>query len=85
MSDEEQNDEEEMLTQPKARYKKGDKIDGRYLIHQVLIGGMGEVYLCLDLKENLPYALCAMFSLIKVSLSPLCAASRFRCPNARAG
>src|SRR5207253_1875497 len=44
-----------MLPQP--RYKKGDKIGGRYLVHQALMGGMGEVYLCLDVKENLPYAL----------------------------
>lgn len=39
------------------RYKKGDKIGGRYQVHQALMGGMGEVYLCLDLEENYPYAL----------------------------
>ena len=39
------------------RYKLGDKIGGRYQVHRSLVGGMGEVYLCLDLKENLPYAL----------------------------
>lgn len=44
-----------MLPQP--RYKKGDKIGGRYLVHQALMGGMGEVYLCLDLKQNYPFAL----------------------------
>ncbi|MCI0549690.1 MAG: protein kinase, partial [Anaerolineae bacterium] len=44
-----------MQSQP--RYKKGDKIGGRYLVHQALQGGMGEVYLCLDLKTNYPYAL----------------------------
>src|SRR5713226_7084444 len=44
-----------MQLQP--RYKKGDKIGGRYLVHQALMGGMGEVYLCLDLQQNLPLAL----------------------------
>jgi len=44
-----------MQTQP--RYKKGDKIGERYLVYQALIGGMGEVYLCLDLQKNRPYAL----------------------------
>lgn len=44
-----------MALQP--RYRKGDSIGGRYLVHQMLLGGMGEVYLCLDLEENLPYAL----------------------------
>ncbi len=39
------------------RYRKGDKIGGRYLVHQALAGGMGEVYLCLDLQEMLPLAL----------------------------
>jgi serine/threonine protein kinase len=39
------------------RYRKGDKIGGRYLVHQALSGGMGEVYLCLDLQENFPCAL----------------------------
>ena len=39
------------------RYRKGDKIGGRYLVHQAMTGGMGEVYLCLDLQENEPYAL----------------------------
>jgi tetratricopeptide (TPR) repeat protein len=38
-------------------YRKGDRIGGRYLVHQALMGGMGEVYLCLDLEENHPYAL----------------------------
>jgi hypothetical protein len=32
-----------MQNQP--RYQKGDKIGGRYLVHQTLMGGMGEVYL----------------------------------------
>jgi len=39
------------------RYRKGDRIGGRYLVHQALLGGLGEVYLCLDLEQNLPYAL----------------------------
>jgi serine/threonine protein kinase len=42
---------------PKPRYQPGDRIGGRYQVHQALMGGMGEVYLCLDLKENYPYAL----------------------------
>jgi tetratricopeptide (TPR) repeat protein len=44
-----------MSLQP--RYRKGDRIGGRYLVHQALLGGMGEVYLCLDLEQNYPYAL----------------------------
>jgi tetratricopeptide (TPR) repeat protein len=44
-----------MKSQP--RYKPGDKIGGRYQVHQVKMGGMGEVYLCLDLEEMVPYAL----------------------------
>jgi serine/threonine protein kinase len=43
--------------QPQLRYRKGDKIGGRYLVHRALAGGMGKVYLCLDLKENVPLAL----------------------------
>lgn len=42
---------------PKPHYQSGDKIGGRYLVHEALMGGMGEVYLCLDLKTSLPYAL----------------------------
>jgi hypothetical protein len=44
-----------MQSQP--RYKKGDRIGGRYLVHQVLMGGMGEVYLCLDERDMVPVAL----------------------------
>jgi serine/threonine protein kinase len=44
-----------MRSQP--RYKKGDRIGGRFLVHQALMGGMGEVYLCLDEQERYPYAL----------------------------
>jgi serine/threonine protein kinase len=39
------------------RYHKGDKIGDRYLVHQALAGGMGEVYLCLDLQDKVPVAL----------------------------
>jgi tetratricopeptide (TPR) repeat protein len=39
------------------RYQKGDRIGGRYQVHQSLIGGMGEVYLCLDLEDMVPCAL----------------------------
>ena len=42
---------------PTPRYQPGDKIGGRYQVHQALMGGMGEVYLCLDLEEMYPYAL----------------------------
>jgi serine/threonine protein kinase/Flp pilus assembly protein TadD len=42
---------------PKPRYQEGDKIGGRYLVHQALMGSMGEVYLCLDLERNYPFAL----------------------------
>ena len=44
-----------MTSQP--RYKPGDRIGGRYQVHKALMGGMGEVYLCMDLKEMQPYAL----------------------------
>jgi tetratricopeptide (TPR) repeat protein len=43
--------------QPQPRYHVGDKIGGRYLVHQALMGGMGEVYLCLDLETIQPFAL----------------------------
>jgi eukaryotic-like serine/threonine-protein kinase len=43
--------------QPELRYKTGDKIGDRYQVHRALAGGMGEVYLCLDLEQNLPLAL----------------------------
>jgi serine/threonine protein kinase len=39
------------------RYRKGDKIGNRYLVHKALAGAMGEVYLCPDLQHMLPYAL----------------------------
>ena len=44
-----------MKLQP--RYQPGDRIGGRYQVHKALMGGMGEVYFCLDLEENYPYAL----------------------------
>lgn len=44
-----------MKSQP--RYQPGDRIGGRYEVHQALMGGMGEVYLCLDMDEMYPYAL----------------------------
>lgn len=28
--------------EPTPHYKKGDKIGGRYLVHEALMGGMGE-------------------------------------------
>ncbi|MFQ5854912.1 MAG: tetratricopeptide repeat protein [Anaerolineae bacterium] len=42
---------------PQPRYQPGDKIGGCYQVHQALMGGMGEVYLCLDLETIQPYAL----------------------------
>jgi serine/threonine protein kinase len=44
------------MNQPQPRYRKGDRIGGQYLVHQTLMGGMGEVYLCLDIESMLPYA-----------------------------
>ncbi len=37
---------------PQPRYKPGDKIGGQFLVHKALMGGMGEVYLCLDLENK---------------------------------
>ena len=42
---------------PKPRYQRGDRIGRRYQVHQALMGGMGEVYLCLDLETIQPVAL----------------------------
>lgn len=39
------------------RYHPGDLIGGRFHVYQVLRGGMGEVYLCLDLQDDMPFAL----------------------------
>jgi serine/threonine protein kinase len=33
---------------PQPRYQPGDTIGGRFQVHQALMGGMGEVYLCYD-------------------------------------
>ncbi len=38
-------------------YHAGDNIGGVYEVHQCLTGGMGNVYLCLDLEKHEPYAL----------------------------
>lgn len=45
------------MMQYQPRYRPGEKIGGRYLVHKGLLGGMGEVYLCLDLERNRPFAL----------------------------
>lgn len=37
--------------------QRGDEIGGRYTVCRALTGGVGEVYLCLDLKTNQPFAL----------------------------
>lgn len=42
---------------PQPRYKKGDKIGGRYQAHRALMGGMGKVYLCFDHQEQRPVEL----------------------------
>lgn len=42
---------------PQPRYKPGDRIDGRYQVHKALMGGMGEIYLYLDLTEMRPYTI----------------------------
>ena len=44
-----------MKSQP--RYRPGDRIGGRYHVYDMKMGGMGEVYLCLDLEQNFPFAL----------------------------
>ncbi len=40
-----------------STYQPGDTIGGMYEVHQCLTGGMGVVYLCLDLENHEPYAL----------------------------
>jgi len=42
---------------PQPRYQPGDRIGSRYQVHKALMGGMGEVYLCLELETNYPCAL----------------------------
>lgn len=39
------------MAKPQPRYKRGDRIDGRFLVRQ---GLMGKVYLCLDEQEMSP-------------------------------
>ena len=46
-----------MRSPSETRYHRGDRIGGRYQVHEVLRGGMGEVYLCLDQQEHEPCAL----------------------------
>ena len=46
-----------MPTRRQPRYSKGQRIGNRFLVHQALMGGMGEVYLCLDEQQMLPFAL----------------------------
>ncbi len=38
-------------------YRPGQRIGGRYLVHKAFVGGMGEVFLCLDEETIKPYAL----------------------------
>jgi serine/threonine-protein kinase len=45
------------LPSDQPHYRPGDLIGGNFLVHHVLGGGMGEVYLCLDLEQNYPFAL----------------------------
>lgn len=46
-----------MINKRQLRYQKGQRIANRFLVHQALMGGMGEVYLCLDEQTITPYAL----------------------------
>jgi tetratricopeptide (TPR) repeat protein len=43
--------------QAASQYQPGKMIGNRYLVYKALKGGMGEVYLCLDTKQNYPIAL----------------------------
>lgn len=40
-----------------SRYKPGDKIGGRYIVHDVKMGGMGIVFICFDKSNKMPRAL----------------------------
>lgn len=51
------SEDESIMKTHSPQYQRGDRISGRYLVYQVLVGGMGEVYLCLDLERSLPLAL----------------------------
>jgi serine/threonine protein kinase len=46
-----------MTIQYQPRYIKGQRIANRFLVHQALTGGMGEVYLCFDEHDSAPVAL----------------------------
>lgn len=37
-----------------SRYQKGQRIANRFLLHQALMGGIGEVYLRLDEQDVVP-------------------------------
>src|SRR5688500_18078732 len=45
------------LMHSQSLYEAGDVIGGRYKVFQVLMGGMGEVYLCLDHEAMSAFAL----------------------------
>lgn len=45
------------LQKNKKKYKKGDKIDNRYEVHDVKEGGMGTVYICYDHDWKAPVAI----------------------------
>ena len=47
----------EEVMENRNRYQKGETIGGRYLVQKVLIGGMGEVYLCMDSLAGAPRAI----------------------------
>lgn len=42
------------MARPQPRYKKGDMIGGEYHVYDVKMGGMGEVYLCLNFYQKRP-------------------------------
>jgi len=42
---------------PEPSYRPGERIGGQYLVHQAMVGGMGEVFLCYDEQGKRPYAL----------------------------
>lgn len=46
-----------MTNRRQPRYSKGQRIANRFRVHEALMGGMGEVYLCQDEQQMLPYAL----------------------------
>ena len=53
-----------------THYQPGDRIFGHYLVHEVISsGGMGEVYLCLYLEAQAPFALKTFKARYLTSLS----------------